>query len=30
MILDRRFAMLGAVGWVALGVALAVLVGVIF
>ena len=30
MVLDRRFAMLGAVGWVALGVALAVLVGVIF
>lgn len=30
MILDRRVAILGAVGWVALGIAIAVLVGVIF
>lgn len=30
MILDRRVAILGAVGWVALGIAIAVLVGVMF
>jgi len=30
MVLDRRFAILGAFGWVALGVVIAVLVGVIF
>lgn len=30
MVLDRRHAILGAVGWIALGVGIAVLVGVIF
>lgn len=30
MILDRRAAMLGAIGWVALGISIAVIVGVIF
>lgn len=30
MVLDRRHAILGAVGWVALGVAIAVIVGAIF
>lgn len=30
MILDRRFAVLGAFGWVGLGIAIAVLIGVMF
>ncbi|UAB77371.1 hypothetical protein INR77_11195 [Erythrobacter sp. SCSIO 43205] len=30
MILDRRLAILGAVGWVTLGIAIAVVIGVIF
>lgn len=30
MILDKRLALLGAVGWIALGVGIAVLIGVIF
>jgi hypothetical protein len=30
MVLDRRTAILGAVGWVALGIGIAVLVGVVF